>query len=208
MSGRSEFGRRATGGEERRGPAPRSGDGSRPGGDGLTRALRSPCGPASPFSAAAQLRAYFCQDKSRTRASAEAVLQLLVIDWVGEGLQHARSRAFARCACECLLTGQKGTKSPFRRDASRPGCAGPVPCASRSSGHAVQTRCAQTWAALRPRRPAMLGSLYGSKFQHLGATATTKTKTKTKTTEKSTTTAEAIFRKNRLRGTASPGTPR
>ncbi|WP_310152461.1 hypothetical protein, partial [Luteimonas sp. 3794] len=30
------------------------------------------------------------------------------------------------------------------------------------TGHAAQTRCAQTWAALRPRRPAMLGSLYGS----------------------------------------------
>ena len=29
-------------------------------------------------------------------------------------------------------------------------------------GSAAQTRCAQTWAALRPRRPAMLGSLYGS----------------------------------------------
>ena len=37
-----------------------------------------------------------------------------------------------------------------------------VPCASRTTGHAAQTRCAQTWAALRPRRPAMLGSLYGS----------------------------------------------
>ncbi|WP_394001553.1 hypothetical protein ACF3M1_13735 [Luteimonas sp. WGS1318] len=40
-----------------------------------------------------------------------------------------------------------------------------VPCASRTTGHAAQTRYAQTWAALRPRRPAMLGSLYGSKDQ-------------------------------------------
>ncbi|WP_159677887.1 hypothetical protein [Luteimonas sp. 9C] len=29
-------------------------------------------------------------------------------------------------------------------------------------GSAAQARCAQTRAALRPRRPAMLGSLYGS----------------------------------------------
>ena len=46
------------------------------------------------------------------------------------------------------------------RDPPHEAAAGP--CASRSAGRAAQTRCAQTWAALRPRRPAMLGSLYGS----------------------------------------------
>ena len=37
-----------------------------------------------------------------------------------------------------------------------------VPCAPRSTRHGAQTRFAQTWAPLRPRRPAVLGALYGA----------------------------------------------
>ena len=70
-----------------------------------------------------------------------------------------------RALREFLLSWQKEPK-PFSPDAIRRGYAASVPRASRSTGHASQTRCAQTWAALRPRRPAMLGSLYGSEDQH------------------------------------------
>jgi len=37
-----------------------------------------------------------------------------------------------------------------------------VPCAPRTTRHGAQTRFAQTWAPLRPRRPAVLGALYGA----------------------------------------------
>ena len=116
--------------------------------------------------------AYCCQDKSKPRDSAEA-LSLIFAPAVDSlpGTSESQSdelrsaskyRAFARCACESLLDGPKRNQKVPSPDAIRRDTAAAVPCASRSAGPAAQTRCAQTWAALRPRRPAMLGSLYGS----------------------------------------------
>ncbi len=59
---------------------------------------------------------------------------------------------------------QKKPKGPFAgRDP--PHGAAAVPCALRLTRHAAQTRCAQTWAAPRPRQAPVLGSLYGSQVK-------------------------------------------
>jgi len=58
----------------------------------------------------------------------------------------------------------KGSKTAFAgRDPPHKTAA--VPCALRLPRHAAQTRCARTWAALRPRQAAVLGSLYGSQVK-------------------------------------------
>jgi len=74
-------------------------------------------------------------------------------------------------ACEFLFDRPKRNQKALSPDAIRHGCAVPVPCAPRLTRHAAQTRFAQTWAALRPRQAAVLGSLYGSIRQKLKAKA-------------------------------------
>ncbi len=64
------------------------------------------CGEAVPDRVRRYGFAYFCQDKSRTRVSAEALLLLCLIQ------QHQVQKRFGRCAPESLLTGQKGPKPP------------------------------------------------------------------------------------------------
>jgi hypothetical protein len=69
-----------------------------------------------------------------------------------------------RALRDFLLSWQKEAK-PSEPDASRCGGAASVPCAPRPMWHGARTRCAQTGAPLRPHRPAVLGSLYGSLVQ-------------------------------------------
>ncbi|MFL6588126.1 MAG: hypothetical protein ACJ8GV_14755 [Luteimonas sp.] len=78
---------------------------------------------------------------------------------------------------------QKEPKGPFAgREPTHE--AASVPSAPRLTRHAAQTRCAQTWAALRPRQAPVLGSLYGSiSDQELEAKAKGKGKGKGKAEE-------------------------
>jgi len=118
---------------------------------------------------------YFCQDKSKPRDSAEALY--LIFAPAGDSFfcsksEVAKRRAKKEARASAGLSSAaraspfwmdpKGTKKVPSPDASRHGCAEPVPCAPRLTRHAAQTRCTQTWAALRPRQAPVLGSLYGS----------------------------------------------
>ncbi|WP_272763522.1 hypothetical protein [Luteimonas sp. BLCC-B24] len=82
----------------------------------------------------------------------------------------AKNRAFALFARLTFVL-SKVSKTAFAgREPTRLRRAGPL-CSSPDAAHwdlygsAAQTRCAQTWAALRPRQTAVLGSLYGSNFK-------------------------------------------
>ncbi len=151
MSERSEFGRRAASGEERRGP--------------MRLHRIGECPAKGLFGSFLVL-----QKGTRTRSGRSSALASFAR--VASPCLTAKNRASALFARLTFVLSKVSKTAIAGRDPPHEAAAGP--CASRSAGHAAQTRCAQTWAALRPRCPAMLGSLYGSKDQKPIATATAK----------------------------------
>ena len=122
--------------------------------------------------------------KELARAAGESrALASFCFSWVATANRQEQSFRAVRAAYVCLVKSTHDSAKHWRttkpaRRASTGGAsqtavavrdppheAAVGPCASRSAGRAAQTRCAQTWAALRPRRPAMLGSLDGSNIR-------------------------------------------
>src|SRR5690606_18356022 len=162
MSERSEFGPRLREGDNvpRR---PRSA-GDRTGAAWPARVRRKRFDPRLPalalmagFAAASQPRGDCCQDKGQPRDGAKAVAVALRKNATSA---NDNVKGFRPLRVRVPFAGPRGTMSPSP-DASRRGCAAPVPCAPRRGWHGAQTRCAQTWATLRPPPAAVLGSLYG-----------------------------------------------
>jgi len=155
MSERSEFGLRAPSTEKRRGPMRLHRIGSRP-----AMAFLLTFGKTKVSRATARKPCPSQENLIALKAKSESVQSIA-------RLSHAD-------ACEFLFDRPKRNQKALSPDAIRHGCAVPVPCAPRLTRHAAQTRCAQTWAALRPRQAAVLGSLYGSIDQRLKAEAEAK----------------------------------
>ncbi len=116
----------------------------------------------------------FAKTKVSRANSAEALFFAGQQSRATAGKKRAKSIAglSPACACEFLSEGPKRNQKVLSPDTRRCDEAASVPSAPRPIRHAAQTRCAQTWAALRPDRPPVLGSLYGSVRQQPTARAT------------------------------------